>query len=95
MVNEEDISAYNKERNAALSKLDMSWLTRMMMECGASPLDHTPKEWEELCLASAHKARYEIPAIDIELRRESRRWLESHGYTRQRGIPWPEKDENA
>lgn len=44
---------------------------------------------DEVLEISLHKARYETMALTPEERIESRRWLESRGYSRWKGIPWP------
>lgn len=43
-------------------------------------------------LIAMHRARYELPEIDPQLRHESRAWLEARGYSRHADFgPWPPK----
>lgn len=44
---------------------------------------------DEVVLVSMHKARYEHRGAPDALRHESRAWLETHGWTRHYGQPWP------
>jgi hypothetical protein len=44
---------------------------------------------DEVLLISLHKARYEMTTVAPVLRQESRGFLETRGYTRRGGIPWP------
>ena len=76
----EQIAEFVKERNAALSELDMTYLRRMMPEATS---DHVR-------LIAAHKARYECVGIDRNLRLESAKWLRSYGYEALNGALLPE-----
>ena len=68
-----------KERDEAISTLDMTYARRMM----ASASD------DEVRLLAMHKARYEATRIAPELRHASRAWLEERGFTRFYDLPWP------
>lgn len=76
------MSRFN-EMVAALERLDLKWAERNSPFKGAS---------EETLLCALHKARYEVATIDIALRRESREWLQAHGYTRLKQQAWPDQD---
>lgn len=58
-------------------------------------LDHVaakqlfPMMSDEAILPMLHRVRYETTAIEDELRHESRKWLETQGFSRMRGMPWP------
>jgi hypothetical protein len=70
------LKQYIKERNKAISEMDMVWLR-----------EHRPPGWpaevqDEVIIAAAHKCRYETTGIAPKLRHESREWLKQHGYNR-------------
>lgn len=78
-MTEQTIAEYVRERDAALSVLDMAYAEKLM-----------PNATDHVRLMAMHKARYECVHIAPELRRESREWLESQGYRRLGGLPWPD-----
>ena len=67
---ENDLQKWNRARNKALRTLDMRWARREALP------DKPPND---VLLAALHKARYQCPAIEVELRMESGRWLLAHG----------------
>lgn len=73
----EELEAWKRERNAALTSMDMAYAEKLM-----------PRAHPEVRLMAMHKARYECTEIAPELRQESRKWLESHGLHRLGGLPW-------
>jgi hypothetical protein len=66
-----------KERDAALSKLDMEWARRMMPHASS----------DEVRLIAMHKARHQAINIPERLRRQSARWLFDHHYKDLLGNP--------
>jgi len=79
----DDIDAYVKERDEALTKLDTVWLRQRL-----------PKSMSlHQLLIIAHKARYECVRIDPKIREESRTWLEARGHSRLNNFPWPPEGE--
>jgi len=67
-----ELKKYIKERNQALSTLDMVWLREHLPRGGS----------DEVIICAAHKCRYETTGIEPKLRHESREWLKQHGYHR-------------
>lgn len=82
-----NIEEYIAARNKALVELDVEWGRASISAISGGYVD------EQVIMAALHKARYEVPAIPPTLRRESREWLEAHGFSRLLGQPWPEGDE--
>ena len=73
-----------KQRNAAYMAMDLDYFRGLNRAAGG----RQPSS-DEVLLASIHKARYECTGIPDSYRHESRAWLEQHGLTRYRGVPWP------
>jgi hypothetical protein len=73
-----------KARNRAYMAMDLAYFRRINLA-----VDGPQPSSEEVLLASIHKARYECTGIPDSYRHESRDWLEQHGLTRYRGLPWP------
>ena len=71
-----EIEEYVRQRDAALSTLDMEWAAQMM-----------PYAAPEVRLMAMHKARYEAVDIAPELRKESAEWLQAAGCARLDGSP--------
>lgn len=72
----DDMETFLKERDAALTSMDMAYATRMM-----------PRASHEVRLMAMHKARYEALNIAPVLRTESGEWLRTHGFGRLDGSP--------
>lgn len=77
------IAEYVRERDAALTAMDLTWLRERL----------PPNTAEEVVLMTAHKTRYECVNIAPELRHESRKWLQERGLGRMNGFPFPFDDE--
>lgn len=76
----EEAEAYTRERDEALRTLDLGWARK-----------NAPRAADdEVLLLALHKTRYEVTTVPAELRHESRRWMEEHGYSRRGGVPWPD-----
>jgi hypothetical protein len=73
------LQQYLKERNAALTTLDIEWARKHL------PLNLS----DEVLLVSMHKARYDCTAIEPDLRHASGAWLRERGLSRMMGLPWP------
>ncbi len=83
---DQEIQSWKAQRRRMLMTMDLT-LGRALIQAGAGgePID------DEAVLIAMHKARYEVPDIPDELRHASREWLESRGFDRLRGTPWPPK----
>ncbi len=75
-----ELEAFIKERNRALTELDLEWGRQQI-----------PFIEEERLLPVMHKARYECTAITDELRLISREWLEENGWKRFNGLDFTEE----
>ncbi len=73
------IGEYIKRRNEALANLDLAWARSMV----------NPAADNGALLISMHKARVEISSIPADLRFESIKWLQAHGYSRLGHLPFP------
>ena len=83
MTAEEEFQELKRERNHALATLDMKWGRENILLNGGRAYD------EHFVLLTLHKARYECADIAAELRKESRLWLEQHGWHRKDNMPFP------
>ena len=73
------IEQWKKERNEALTSLDMAWARKM-----------TPTATDDhVRLAAMHKARVECKDIAPELRHSSVEWLRERGHKRMNNMDLP------
>lgn len=77
------VEEYVRRRNDILRSLDVLGYVGLMLEVEGALVK------PDVALLVMHKARYEVFNMPPELRQESRKWLESRGYTRMYGLPWP------
>ena len=71
------LEEYIKERDAALSTLDMEWAAQQM-----------PYAAPEVRIMALHKARVESTGVSEKLRQESLEWLRVRGLHKLRGYGW-------
>lgn len=77
MLNElEDFDLLKVRRHEAMRTLDLTYARAVV-----------PNTHDEILLVALHKARYETPEIEEDLRHASGDWLREHDYTRINGRP--------
>jgi hypothetical protein len=75
-----NLDDYIKDRNRALTEMDLAWARRMIAATGGASDDAT-------LLLAMHKARYTCTHIARELRLASAEWLRARGFGGPMGEP--------
>ena len=85
MNHDEELAAYLKRRDKALTELDIDFAREMIRASGREITNDTDDFW----LTVLHQARYEATTVPKQLRHISRAWLEERNRTRMFGQEWP------
>lgn len=75
MTPEEQIAAYNKDRNEALLSLDEQKIRAFMEKWNVQTTEHPETFW-----CGVHKAITAINALPLEQRLKSKLWLDQRGW---------------